>query len=563
MPNPRFDRYYRYDELVALLHDWAAARPELMRLTAIGKSHEGLDIWLAALTRFDTGGDRDKPGFWVDGNLHAPELAGSAACLYFIHTLLAGYGRDADISRCLDTRVLYICPRINPDGAEWALADTPRIIRSSTRPYPTEATLPGGLVREDIDGDGRILSMRIPDPDGAWKVSDRDPRLLVPREPTETGGRYFRLFPEGRIEDYDGCLIPLKPVREGLDLNRNFPAQWRNEAQQPGAGPYPVSEPEARAVVQFISDHPNICGGVAFHSYSGVLLRPLSYRDDAELPAEDLWVYRTLGDKGTALTGYPAASAYHEFRYHPKEVITGSLDDWLYEERGLFAWTVEIWSPQREAGIDDDRYIDWYRDHPVEDDLKLLKWNDDVLEGTGFVDWYPYDHPQLGRVELGGWNPLFSFWNPPPRRLEQEVARFPQWLVWHALLSPELKLEADSQALGGDTYLLRAVITNRGWLPTHITRQALDKKLVAGANCEIVLPGGAELIQGQRRIELGQLQGRSHKPASMFGWAGTVTDPTDHRAKAEWVVRGKAGSLCTLSASHPRAGKATMKVSLG
>ena len=563
MPTPRFDHYYRYAELSELLGDLAAAHPELMRVESIGKSHEGRDIWLATVTRFATGDDRDKPAFWVDGNLHAPELAGSSACLYFINSLLTGDGHDPDISRCLDSRVFYICPRINPDGAEWALADTPRIIRSSTRPYPYDELSVGGLIREDMDGDGRILSMRIPDPDGPWKVCDRDPRLLVPREPAEQDGDYYRLLPEGRLEDYDGYLIQVQPVKEGLDLNRNFPAEWRSEAEQKGAGPYPASEPEVRAVVHFISDHPNLCGGVAFHTYSGVLLRPLSYRDDNDLAPEDLWVYRKLGDKGTALTGYPAASAYHEFRYHPKEIITGALDDWLYEQRGLFAWTVEIWSPQREAGIGDYRYIDWYRDHPLEDDLKLLEWNDDVLEGKGFIDWYPYDHPQLGRVELGGWNPLFSFWNPPPRLLEQEVQRFPQWLVWHALLSPELAVELSAEDLGKDSYLVRAVVTNRGWLPTYITKQALDKKLVRGVACEIVLTEAATLIQGQRRLEIGQLEGRAHKPASTFGWAGVVTDPTDHRAKAEWIVEAKPGTVIEVTTRHPRAGNVRAKITLG
>ena len=563
MPTPRFDHYYRYAELSDLLHSLAAASPRLMRLESIGKSHEGRDIWLVVITNSATGDDRDKPAFWVDGNLHAPELAGSAACLYLIHTLLTGYDNDTEIRRCLDTRTFYICPRINPDGAEWALADTPKLIRSSTRPYPYDELAVGGLIREDMDGDGRILSMRIADPDGPWKISDQDPRLLVPREPAEQGGQYYRLLPEGRLEDYDGYLIHVQPVKEGLDLNRNFPAEWRNEAEQKGAGPYPASEPEVRAVVHFITDHPNLCGGVAFHTYSGVLLRPLSYRDDNELAPEDLWVFRKLGDKGTALTGYPAASTYHEFRYHPKEIITGALDDWLYEQLGLFAWTVEIWSPQREAGIDNYRFIDWYRDHPEEDDLKLLEWNDDVLEDKGFIDWYPYDHPQLGRVELGGWNPLFSFWNPPPRLLEEEVERFPQWLVWHALLSPELAVELSCQALGEGSYLVRAVVTNRGWLPTYITKQALDKKLVRGVVCEIALPDDATLVQGQRRLELGQLEGRAHKPASSFGWAGVVTDPTDHRAKVEWVLRAEGRGEVEVTTRHPRAGLVRAKITLG
>ncbi len=115
---------------------------------------------------------------------------------------------------------------------------------------------------EDVDRDGRILTMRLPDPHGAWKAYPQDPRLLVRRDPTETGGRYYRLLTEGRMEGYDGVLIPLAPRRERLDLNRNFPLNWRQENQQQGAGPYPTSEPEVRAMVHFIMDHPNITGAL-------------------------------------------------------------------------------------------------------------------------------------------------------------------------------------------------------------------------------------------------------------------------------------------------------------
>ena len=166
-------------------------------------------------------------------------------------------------------------------------------------------------------------------------------------------------------------------------------------------------------------------------------------------------------------------------------------------------------------------------------------------------------------MELGGWNPLFSFWNPPPRLLEQEVQRFPQWLVWHALLSPELAVELSSESLGKDNYLVRAVVSNRGWLPTYITKQALDKKLVRGVSCEITVPNKATLLQGQRRLELGQLEGRAHKPASTFGWAGIVSDPTDHRGKAEWVVQAKVGAVIEVNTRHPRAGKVCTKITLG
>jgi hypothetical protein len=135
----------------------------------------------------------------------------------------------------------------------------------------------------------------------------------------------------------------MRARREGLDLNRNYPANWRQEHEQQGAGPYPASEPEVGAAVAFISAHRNIVGGVAFHTYSGVLLRPYSHKADDTLPPEDLWTYQKIGERGTALTGYPNISVFHDFRYHPKEVITGAFDDWMYDHLGVFAWTVEIW----------------------------------------------------------------------------------------------------------------------------------------------------------------------------------------------------------------------------
>jgi murein tripeptide amidase MpaA len=553
MPPVRFDTYYRYDALTHLLHAYAEEYPHLVRIQSIGKSYEGRDIWLLTITNFATGADNEKPALWVDGNIHASEVSPSTACLYLIHRLVHEYGTHPAITRCLDTRVFYICPRVNPDGAEWALADKPKIIRSSTRPYPYEEDPIGGLVTEDIDGDGRMLMMRIPDPNGPWKKHPQEPRLMVRREPDEVGGDYYRLLPEGRFDEpFDPAILTLQPKKEGLDLNRNFPAYWRQEHEQPGAGPYPTSEPEVRAIVDFIVKHPNITGGITFHTWGGVLLRPYSHQSDEAFPAEDLWTYQKIGAKGTEITGYPNISVFHDFKYHPKEYISGVFDDWLYDHLGIFAWTVEIWSPQRQAGISDYKFIDWYREHPVEDDLKLLRWSDEVLGGKGYVDWYTFDHPQLGKVELGGWDVMYAWRNPPPPFLEKEVALFPDWLVWHLLISPKLELyEAKATPLGEGLYQVRLVVQNSGWLPTYITKKALEKKVVRGVVAEIELPEGATLRTGKPREELGQLEGRAYKPSTPTTWHA---DPTDDRAKVEWVVHAPTGGTVKITARHERAG---------
>ena len=562
MPDVSFDTYYRYEELTRILRAYATEYPHLVRLESIGQSYEGRDIWLVTVTNLSKGEARHKPALWVDGNIHASEVAPSSACLYLLNRLVSAYGSDADVTRCLDTRAFYICPRVNPDGAEWALADEPKIIRSSTRPYPYDEDPIGGLVMEDVDGDGRMLMMRIPDPNGAWKVCQEEPRLLVRRDPTEVGGQYYRLLREGRIENYDGVTFGIQPDREGLDLNRNFPPNWRQEYEQEGAGPYPTSEPEVRTIVDFIASHPNITGGVAFHTMSGVLLRPYGDQPDEALPAEDLWTYEKIGQKGTDLTGYPAISVYHDFRYHPRQVISGVFNDWLYDHLGLFAWVVEIWNPQRQAGIEEIKYIDWRREHPLDDDLKLLKWSDEVLDGQGYIDWYPFEHPELGPVELGGWNWLYALKNPPLHLLRDEIAPFADWLIWHLLISPRLELfSLDVKPLGEDTYHIRLVLHNTGWLPTYITKKAVEKKAMRGVVCEVELPEGTVLETGKLRQELGQLEGRAYKPSTHFSYYRS--DVTKDRAKAEWVVRAPNGGTARLIAHHERAGTVVTTVELG
>ncbi len=557
MPTIDHSRFYRHDELLSLLRALAAAHPRFVALETIGKSHEGREIALVTLTDTQAGPAADKPALWVDGNIHSVELSASSACLYFIDWLLKSREHNPDVARCLESRALYVCPRINPDGAELALAEKPKYVRSSTRRYPVDEEPVEGLVAEDIDGDGNILQMRIADANGPWKRHPQEPRLLVRRDPTDPpGGEYFRVMTEGRIENYDGVSIAVAGVTgnaQGLDLNRNFPSGWRQEHEQLGAGPYPTSEPEVRAVVDFIVGHPNICAGTSFHTFSGVLLRPFGHAPDDKMPAEDLWVYQAVGRKGEELTGYPAISIWHEFQYYPNEYITGAFD-WIYEHLGMFMWTVEIWNPKKEAGIDSKEWIHWFRDHPVEDDLKMLHWSDRELDGRGHVDWRAFEHPQLGRVELGGWNKARAFNNPPPHRLEAEIARFPQWLLWQALVSPKLELrEVGVESVAPDTWRVRLVVHNSGWLPTYVTKMAVRNKLLRGVLAEIALPHGAVLVDGRPREELGELEGWAYLHTGISFWPNRR--PTADRAHVDWIVRAPAGTEIGLTAWHERAGR--------
>ncbi|MBV8500857.1 MAG: carboxypeptidase [Paucibacter sp.] len=562
IPPPRFDAFLRHEPMTEALYAYAEAYPNLVSLRSMGRSHEGRDIWVLVLTNTATGADVDKPAFWVDGNIHAAELTASTTCLYYLHHLVSQYGVDAEVTRLLDTRAIYMVPRLNPDGAELALADRPRHIRSSTRPYPVDEEPVDGLTIEDVDGDGRILTMRVPDPHGGYKKYEGDPRLMVPREPGEYGGEYYRLVPEGFIKHHDGLSITVNKDREGLDLNRNFPGGWRQEHEQTGAGPYPASEPEVRAMVDFVIAHPNIGAAISFHTHSGVILRPMGSCSDEDMIPEDLWTYKRFSEMGSRLSGYPAISIWHEFKYHPKETISGT-QDWLYEHLGALFWVVELWSPNKEAGVEGYRWIDWFRDHPVEDDVKLIKWSDEHCGGQAHVNWSPFLHPQLGAVEIGGWDKMNYWRNPPPHLREREAARFPAWMTKIALSLPKLELlRTEVRALGPDTWRVRMAVANSGYLPAYVTRRALEREVVQPLQFEIHLPPDPEvsLVSGKERMQGPQLDG--HAPKQTQHAFLPSREITADRAVGEWVVRAPKGTHLALTAKAPRAGTVRTEVVL-
>jgi murein tripeptide amidase MpaA len=553
-----FSRYLRPHEVEATLQEFAAAYPQLCALRSIGQSYEGRPIWCATLTNQASGPDATKPAFWLDANLHATEVTGCMGALHVIQTLLERYGSDARATELLDRHALYIVPCLNPDGMEQALT-SPVYVRSGTRRYPY-ADERDGLYPSDIDGDGQILTMRIADPDGGWKVSEHDPRLMRRRGPDDVGGSYYRVYTEGLIRGYDGTQVKIAPPEQGLDFNRNFPYIWAPEGEQHGAGPFPASEPEVRAAVAFLAEHLNVSCAISYHTFSGVLLRPFSDKADDQLPVEDLWTYKEIGERGKALTGYPHVSVYHGFRYHPRQVMSGAFDDWAYHQLGIFAWTVELWDMIGEAGIKQRDFIEWFRNHPEEDDLKLLRWNDEQLGGSGFVPWRPFAHPQLGPVEIGGWIERRTFGNPPEQLLLKTLIPNTEFVIAHALMTPRLELrQAEVTTLGAGLFRIRAVVANSGYLPTYGSKRAEEARVVRPIEVRLSLPAGAELVTGELCQEIGQLEGRANKRAL---WGASY--PTDNLRRLEWTLRLPAGGgALTISAASQRAGTASVELALG
>ncbi|GBF82534.1 M14 family metallopeptidase [Aphanothece sacrum] len=547
-----FSHYYTYRELLEYLHQMTDVYPQLIQLKIIGQSYAGKDIPIAILTNQNTGKYLEKPGYWIDANTHAGEVTGSAVACYILYYLLTQYQQDSMATRLLDHHTIYILPRIAIDGAEKYLT-TPYRLRSSIRPYPYPDEQ-DGLHQEDINGDGLILQMRIKDDCGGWKISEQEPRLMVKREPEEFEGTYYTILPEGSILNYDGYEVKLATTFEGMDFNRNYPYLWSPEGQQQGAGDFPFSEPETRAEAEFWQENRNINGFISYHTYSAVILRPYSTHADEHFPVSDLDIYKLLGEKGTAITGYECISVYHDFRYHPKDVTYGVMDDYAYDHFGWFGFTIELWDAPTQAGVKKENYIDWGGKHPIEDDLKLFKWNDEN-EIKGFIDWQPFNHPQLGEVEIGGWNFKEMWQNAPEKYLPEICERQCKFALTHALMSPLLAIsKATITHQGADIYHVVFELENRGFLPTYTSQKTLERKAVRLIEVILSLPEKVSLISGKLEQEIDHLEGRSNKAYNTFAKG------TDYRRHLEWVIKGPVDSIIEITACSERAG--TVRCSL-
>jgi hypothetical protein len=337
--------YITYDRLTAQLRAWADAYPDLCRLSSLGSTAEGRELWLLTLGPEP---ERIRPAVWVDGNMHASEVAGTAVALAIAEDVLALHLGEAPrgLSPTAAARVrealVYVLPRISPDGAECVLT-TGRFVRS----VPRDERVPRGTPRwiaGDLDGDGRVGVLRVEDPTGEFAESASTPGLLVERT-IDDAGPFYKLYPEGLIEHWNGRDIP-SPHFLGdnpIDLNRNFPWSWVPAHQQVGAGAFPTSELEARASSSSSPRTPRSwCGSTCTPSAACASARSAT-RPTAKMDQEDLAIYRQLEAWMTEFSGYPTVSGYEEFLYAPDQPLHGDLTDYAYNQRGAIAYVVELW----------------------------------------------------------------------------------------------------------------------------------------------------------------------------------------------------------------------------
>ncbi|MGD8237931.1 MAG: M14 family metallopeptidase [Armatimonadota bacterium] len=539
-PPLRFHHFFTYDEVTAFVEALAASRPEFVSLRSLGKSREGRKIHMLTITDPATGAADDKPAYLIHGNIHAAELSGTHAALYTARQLVADRRRSDLLKRV----AFYIVPRINPDGAEFAVT-TSGTIRSRT---DRSERVPNTLYQEDVNGDGLILTMRMEHPNGRFAADPADGRLLV-RRTKDSEPPYYRTLPEGVIHEWDG-MDHISVEGRSFDWNRNWSYDWRPEPEQDGAGDFPFSEMELRALADFIFSRPNIFGMLGYHNGPNAVLRPPSTGSEDDLDEGDVRIMQELAEIGAEHTGFPVIPVVKYHRDNSRDVnLRGHFHNFGYQHLGLFVFEFELGMLLNSAGITTKEIFAAKDDEEYERLTRRMMewWDEQKTRDAIFAEWTPFEHPQLGPVEIGGLLRKHMA-GPTLSDLAAIAAGTYQFTLAHAERHPRVVIEdVRADRVGEEVYRIRARVANRGQFPTHVTAKGRKLKRLKGVRVELHPAASVRLLSQTGHQSLGHLAGVTD--GRDLEWFASVERPT--KALCELRVLGGTGGNVAASVGRP------------
>jgi hypothetical protein len=556
----RAEDYVSLDELERWCQQLAKAYPEWVRLESIGESRQGRSIWLLTL------GDAEldphhTPAVWVDAGTHASEWCGVSAALFttsrWIERLTGG--EDPELEDWFSNHLAFVIPCISPDGYQ-ALFDGAPYLRSTLRP-PRHDEPRQGFEACDMTGDGAVRWMRFKHPAGAL-VDDPDvPMFMRPRTLDDDPADAYFLCDEGQFIEWDGSAWAFAPLEFGVDLNRNFPSHWAPFSMfGMDAGAYSLSEPEARAVVDAFEAHQGISAALTNHTYTGcVLTQP--YRQDSPLSQQDINVMHALAMDLVEGTDYDVYKVCPDFMYDPKKPTVGVWSDTMSTVFGVPGYTVEFWNPYGFAGVSVEKPAAFF----MNPDARIIRA---MLEAFGkipgaVIDWQPFEHPQLGEVEVGGIDYLRTIRNPPVGLLARECEKGFKMSERIRAATPEVVSTLSVRALGDGLHEVRLELENLGFLSTCGLRRAIDINASPSVNARLEVAGGVELVDETSLRQLDHMSGWGELRTGNAKHMIYAALPTpSHRSGARWLVRGEGSVTVKYRAGRAGLGEHTQEISI-
>ena len=477
---------------------------DLVVVSSLGKSIGGRDVWLLTI---GTGKTEDKPAIAIVGNVQGSHLAGGEIALRMARKLAEKAKADDATRKLLDEQTFYFIPRPDPDGCEKCYAKPLRIRAGNDRKTDDDRDFAFGEdPPDDLNGDGIITMMRVEDETGDYFPHPDDPRVLIQADPKKNEKGKYRLLSEGKDDDGDEKFN--EDGGDGVAFNHNFTFGYK--PFQPATGANAVSEPECRAVADFLYSRPNVAVLFCFSPEDNLFH---TWKPDSNTERDRIRK-RVLGSDAAMLEYI--AGEYHKIHGGSEAPgspdPSGSFSQWGYFHYGRWSLAARAWwvSKTEEPKVEGEAKKP-SGEKRGESDINLLRWlAKEKIDG--FVDWKPVDHPDFSgkKVEVGGFKPFYAL-NPPARELDgladkhlQFAATLPSWLPKLALI------DVQAESLGSGVFRISATAVNRGFLPTMPEMGQVNGESYP-LQIALTLPKSAELLQGSPRTKLPRLEGSGGK----------------------------------------------------
>lgn len=459
--NYAWDRWLDNADMGERMREMERTWPKFLSLSSMGKSYGGRDLWMMTINNPDTGAESEKAAMFVEANVHGNEIQGGEICLYTIWYLMENYGKNPEITRIVDERVFYIAPSVNPDGRDYFLHGTGSGARTGHVPVDSDGD---GLFDEDgpddLNGNGIVEQIRKYTPgEGTHRLNADDPRIMEQVAPWEKGD-WVILGSEGLDNDGDGLVNEDPPG--GYDPNRNYGSDWQPNYIQGGGMDYPFRLPESRATQDFLKAHPNIAGMQSFHNSGGMILRPPGSAWGGDYPRSDITVYDEIGEFGERILPWYNYLIIWQGLY----TVHGGSIDWTNDGHGIISMSNELWNGGKyfQSPLLTDQADD--QNSPIRNDRAQYFFDDYLQFGEMYIEWAPFDHPQYGEVEVGGWDKFFGRINPRFMSLET-FHRNMAFLLYHADMMPLMAMgDARVESMGGGLHKVQVDIENTHLMPS-------------------------------------------------------------------------------------------------
>lgn len=497
-----------------------AKNSKALTVKEIGKAPTGQSLLMATLQGSNPG--PGQPELLIVANLEGDRPVASEVAMGIIRTLAKGG------SPLLEAATVHVLPVANPDGAMHALV--------GGLPWRGSAVDDDRDGREDEDGpmdlnaDGKVLWLRVPSNSGAWHASETDARCSIKAKDVREHAGAFHLRREGM--DSDGDRVFSEDPQGGVSVDANFAHRWEQYA--PAAGPYPLSEPESRALAQFLIDHPGVAcvlvlddednlskpskgndkvkisstepmkGDAGLISVLGKRLKPEKEKGKKEKSEEAPATEDAEGDTKKESDADESKDAEPKWTApRTSEHGMGNFADWAYFQRGALVLESAVWSYPLNAKGEGDKAL------PKEatEEEKLLAWSDRTYGAAGFQAWTPFVHGELGNVEIGGFMPLVRK-NPPAVDLPGLVDHYSSFVESLAADFARIEWSEVSYTALDDkgVFDIRAKLVNRGRFATT-TAMGQKNRAALPVRVALELPKDAQLLVGRSKSSVSRLTG--------------------------------------------------------